>query len=324
MSFTYTVCETRETGVSVTGKVSNFGVRTVNHRAEKSYRVVTSATHPGHVTDIEVACIAELPVVNRTTWYSATSGVGMPFAVCRAKEVTRSQENAFVFDVKCTFETGDIEAEQCSAAPPSSLTDITPLVTATIGSYERVLYADKDGKQCWQLPTGTPFQQPITETVPTLTLSITQFEASITYDQMMERSFKTNNAPYRTKDAGLWMIGAVKAVEQDVQLAAGNTAAVKVTYPLILSERYFTKPGLTIDENNRTVYGHDKVQPLVDTMHFDDDDNLVPTERNGQIRSGYIDENGKIRPTPNDNDKRPDYLRFRSQDSVNFNNFLQA
>jgi len=324
MSFTYTICETRESSVSVTGKVSNLGVRTVNHKADRTYRVLASAASPAHVTDIEIACIAELPVVNKTTWYSATAGVGMPFAVCRSKEVARSRDNAYLFDVKCSFETGDIEAEQCAAAPPAALNSITPIVTATVNSYERVLYADKDGKQCWQLPTDTPFQQPITETIPTLTLNITQFESAITYEQMMERSFKTNKNQYRSKDAGLWMIGAVKATEQTVQLAGGPTNAVKVTYPIMLSERYFYPPGLQPTETNRVIYGHDKVQPLVDTMRIDVDGNLVPIERNGSVRSGYIDVNGQLRDTPNELDKRPDYLRFRSQDEIDFSLFLQA
>jgi hypothetical protein len=72
------------------------------------------------------------------------------------------------------------------------------------------------------------------------------------------------------------------------------------------------------------IYGHDKVQPLVDTMRIDVDGNLVPIERNGSVRSGYIDVNGQLRDTPNELDKRPDYLRFRSQDEIDFSLFLQA
>lgn len=325
MAFTYTVCETRDSGISIRGRIDQQGQRWVNHSADRNYRVVTSAATPAHVTDIEVACITELPVVNTTAWYSSTAGVAMPFAVCRSKEVTRSPENAFIFDVSCTFETGEIQAEQCAATPPSALSDITPLVTATVGSYERVLYADKEGNQCWRLPgTETPFASPITETIPTLTLTVEQFEAAVTYDQLLERSFKVNEFTYRNKGPGLWMIGAVKAVEQEVQLASGSTTAVKVTYPIMLSERFYHPPGVAPNDTNKVIYGHEKVQPLVDTMHVNAEGKVVPTEKNGQVISGYINTDGTIRSSDGDNQNRPNYMRFKSQGKVNFNTFLLA
>ena len=328
MSFTYTYCENRQSKFSVSGSTTPSGISTVSHTATRTFTVFTSALTPAHVSDVDVGCIAELPVVNRSTWYSPVTGTSMPFAICRSKSVTRRTDNAFVFDVVCEYSTGSVESEQCAAAPPVNLTDITPTVTATIGSYDRTIYTDKTAagaKQCWSYEgTDTPFANPVMEKIPTLQLVIEQFEASITYEQMMERSFKVNDATYRSKDAGLWMIGTVQAVEQTVQLQAGETTAVKVTYPLMLSERYFYPPGVdSTVPANKVIYGHDTVVPLVDTVYLDAG-KVVPNEKGGSVVAGYINTDGTQRTPANNNEKRPDYLQFKTLDSIDFSSFLQA
>ena len=324
MSFSVvSVRETFDSGFSISGSVSN-GRTKVSSSASKQFIVVTSAANPSLISEVEVACLSSLPVVNRSTWVSADGTAYMPFAVCRSKSVQRRPDNGLVFDVTCTYETGDTESEQCAAAPPVSLTDITPTVTANIGSYERTLYSDKSNPsvQCWQYEgTKTPFAQPVLETIPTLQLVIEQFEASITFDQMLERSFKVNSSTYRSKAAGLWRIGAVKAVEQDVQLAGGPTTAVKVTYPIALSERFFYPPG---DDVNKTVYGHDQVIPLVDSWKVDAG-NIVPNkDAQGRVRAGYINTDGTERVPGAANEKRPDYLQFKVSEEIDFGTFLQV
>lgn len=328
----FTVKELRSTSMSISGSEDEkTGKQSVSQSITTTYRVIaTGYASPDMVTDAQVACAAGLPSVNVTTWYSSIAGVGLPQAVCRSKSVTRLSENAFVFDVDCEFSTPELEGEDCVGAPPLSLTDITPSVQSQIGSYERVLYADKDGEACWRLPgTLTPFSAPVTETIPTLSLKITQYESSLSFDDQLARSFKTNSDTYRSKAAGLWLIGAVSATETEVQLQSGPVTAVKVTYPITLSERFYYPPGLAATPSNAVVYGWDKVQPLVDTMRMTAPPvaKLVPMRDagSGNVRSGYIDSNGEERVAAAGSlDDRPDYLRFRAQDQIAFASFLQA
>jgi len=335
--------ETLETSFSIRGTKSAGGKDMVNHSATKGYRAVVkrgpNETVPFDlVTEAHIACDARLPVVNRSTWFSARTGRSMPYAVCRSKDVNRDSNNGHIFYITCNFETGPIETEQCTATPPSSADDLSPEVSIEVGSYERVLFQDKDGKQCWRLPgTNSPFQNPIVETIPTLSLTITQFEPFVTYEQILERSFKVNSATYRTKDPGMWMIGAVKVTEQDVTLANNSVATfAKVTYPIVLSERYFYEPGVAASLANRTYYGHKQVQPLVDSfeVHPVDEDIIPLTDPNsGNITTGYIyrgDEGGGVLAgeqrfvVAGSNDDRPDYMQFRTQDEIDFTTFLKA
>ena len=324
--------ETLETSFSIKGSTNSNGKDLVNHTATKGYRAVVKkgfsfeTVQFSQVTEAHIACDPRLPVVNRSTWYSQRTGLSMPFAVCRSKDVTRDSKNGNVFYITCNFETGPIETEQCTATPPSSPEDLSPEVSIEIGSYDRILYSDKDGEQCWKLPTGSPFQTPVVETIPTIRLTITQFEPFVTYEEILERSFKTNSSTYRSKDAGLWLIGAVKATEQDVTLANNSVATwAKVTYPIMLSERYFYPPGVAATEANRTVYGHDHVQPLIDTYKLDvAGGKPEPIVKDGNVTTGYINTDGTQREPAAANEERPDYLRFRTQDSIDFGSFLQA
>lgn len=326
--------ETLETSFSIKGSKSEGGKDLVNHTATKNYRVVAKKSFSfenltfGDVTEAHVACDPRLPVVNRSTWFSARTGLSMPFAVCRSKDVSRESGNGLIFNVSCNFETGPIETEQCQATPPSNGDELLPQVSIEVGSYDRVLYADKVGVQCWKLPTGSPFQSPVTETIPTLRLTITQFETYVSFEDILDRSFKCNSATYRSKDAGLWLIGAVKATEQDVTLADGSIATLaKVTYPIQLSERFYYPPGVAATEANKTIYGHDHVQPLVDTYKLEqagDNDAVPMTGDKGNVRTGYINTNGTERVPANPDDERPDYMRFRTQDRIDFSTFLKA
>ncbi len=336
--------ETLETSFSIRGTKSSGGKDMVNHSATKGYRAVVKKGTFGinsfdEVTEAQIACDTRLPVVNRTTWYSNRTGVSMPYAVCNSKNVKRDSSHGNIFYITCNFETGPIETEQCTATPPSSADDIQPEVSIEIGSYERVMFQDKDGKQCWRLAgTNSPFQNPVSELIPTFSLTITQFEPFVTYEQILERSFKVNSGTYRTKDAGMWMIGAVKATEQDVTLADNSVATLaKVTYPIILSERYYYEPGVTAVEANRTYYGHKKTHPLVDSFEVHPVSNeiipLTDPNRPGNVTTGYIyrgDEGGGVVAgeqrfvVAGSDDDRPDYMEFRSQDEIDFTTFLKA
>ena len=330
MAFLYDICIVDDTGFSVTGN-SNNGITTVDHKAKQTFNVIVdeaSVSSAREVSVVQIGCLAEVPEVNVTSYYDSVSGVGMPFAVCRNVTVTRNRQNRYLFNVTADYSTGPVEERQCVAAPPTNLTDITPQVSSVIGSYQRVLYTDKNGNQCWRMPfTGTPFDVPVAETIPTLQLNIVQFESAITFDQQMERSFKLNDATYRSKAAGLWMIGAVQAENATVQLAAGPTTCAKVTYPIILSERFYYPPGVAATPANAIVYGHDHIQPLVDTMKIDGAGKVVPIEKDGTAVMGYInasDGTQRIPAVAGGNEDRPDYLRFRDTDVIDFSSFLQV
>jgi hypothetical protein len=326
------VKEKRSTGISISGSEDeSTGKQTVKQSVTTTYWVTaTGYSDPRYITDAEVACAAGLPVVNSTTWYSSISGVGLPSAVCRSKSVKRLSDNGFVFEVECEFETPSLEGEDCAGVPPATVDDLLPSVQSQISSYERVLYSDKNGEQCWKLPgTKTPFSSPITETIPIFSLTITQYEASISFEDQIARSYKTNSDTYRAKGPGLWMIGAVSATNQTVQLAGGPTTVAKVTYPVTLSERFYYPPGVSPTPANAVTYGWDKIQPLVDTMRMTAPPvaKLVPMTdaESGNVRAGYIDLNGEERVvTEGSDDDRPDYLRFETQGSIAFASFLQA
>ena len=347
MALSFEVKLLRETSTSIsTSEDESSGRRTFSTTISEKYLVIAhGVSQPDDVSDIQAACATDsvtslaVPTPNFTTWYSATAGVTIPQAVCRSVSATRRSENGFVFDVEVEYQTPELTGPPCAINPPAAVTGITPSVTSAIGRYDRVMYADKNGEQCWKLPgTETPFSAPITETIPTFNLKIVQYEASMTFEQQIERSFKLNSSTYRTKDAGLWMIGEVAAVEESVQLASGRTTVVKVTYPISLSERFYYPPGVTATDANKVVYGWDKVQPLVDTMKISTESNagpvpprLVPMqdEDGGAVRTGYIEAGpapaaGTERPVSTADDDRPDYLRFRTQDTIDFSTFLQA
>lgn len=317
-----------ESGFDITGTTKN-GKSMINHSVTQKYQVRYVATlgeTPDQITDVDAACATGLPEVNKTCWFSPASGLTIPYAVCRSKSVSRLENKRFWFDVECTFETGEVETQQCVSAPPTVPTDITPQVTSEVSGYDRVMYADKDGTQCWKLPTDTPYAAPVVETIPTLSLTIVQFEASITFEQMMQRSFKTNSATYRGKPAGYWKIGAVNAIDQDVTIDVnGNQATwAKVTYPITLSERFYYPPGVAATDANKVIYSWDHVQPLVDTMKVEGGNPVPLTHANGNVKSGYINTDGTERVPATADDERPDYIRHKTTEQIDFSTFLQA
>jgi hypothetical protein len=244
-----------------------------------------------------------------------------------------------VFNIVCNFDTGPLETEQCLQEAPKKPSDIPPQVSFEVGSYERVIFQDKEGKPCWRLPgTNTPFQNPITETIPTMTLILTQFEEKLEFQDLLDRSFKVNEAEYREKPAGSWMIGAVRITDQDVTLSDGSIATwSKVTYPILLSERYYYEPCEDVtDPENKIFIGHKQSQPLVDSFKVKDatSGKVVPMidTNSGNVTTGYIykEDNppsyvkGMERTAaPGGDCDRPDYLLFKTQDSIDFDSFLR-
>jgi len=362
----YTVCETSESSSSV----SREGDDAVNQSAVTSYQIVVKPHRNGDpntpVTPSEVPTelvrnIPELPFVNSNTYYYG--GISNPYLICSGKSVTRDEDNRLKFNCTVSWSSQKPDTSEKGGdggSPPANLTDITPTVSAKITPQQVPMWVDKDGNQCWRLPgTGTPFQQPVVETIPVLTLTITQYEASIDYQTMMDRSYKLNSDAYRSKPANSWMTGPVNATEVKVQLAGGEQTVAKVTYTLLLSEATFTP--VIDDEPLGSVagtpffYGHLQTKPLVDDhamLPFDTTTRLGPiykwaadgSSTTDDMTTGYIyagtagrtagnqrvpiGENTPYLPPREypDEDRgadRPSYLFFRSQDQIPFT-FLQA
>jgi hypothetical protein len=350
--FTYTSCQLRDGKSAATRQNAD----SLKMTAGVSYQVIVDKARVGGGADItpadisteHIRSLSQLPAVNITTY--EYSGLINPYLVCTSKYVTRDKTNGLKFIVDCGFESPDpIKSEQPPQAPPASLTDITPSVASEITNQLRPIWSDKDDKQCWRLPTGTPFTNPIVETVPVLTIIVTQYEASIDFSTMLARSYKLNSATYRNQVKDSWMIGAVKASEVKVKLASGEVTAAKVTYPIAFAANEFKAvfanepPGQTpaIAYGSTFKYGHLQARPLVDDHYTLYNPNYDPTDptsveytlepivdpKTKEPTTGYIKQDSGTLRTPvraDLGDDRPSYMFFRSQDRIDFSTFLQA
>ena len=205
---TYTVCETSESSSTATRSDDE----KVTQTASVSYIVIVEEDQdsdpiivPSNVSTDLIRTCPELPLVNGSTYnYGGTKN---PYLICSGKTVTRDPDNRLKFDVTCEFSTqapSDSEQGDEDSQEPATLDDIEPTVSVTVGFIEKPIYVDKDGNQCFRLPSETPYPSPVMEKVPTLTLVITQYEPSITFEQMLQRSYKLNDADYRGRGAGSW------------------------------------------------------------------------------------------------------------------------
>ena len=354
---TYTVCETSESSSTATRSDDE----KVTQTASVSYIVIVEAegdpadTDPilPHTvsTDLIRTC-PELPLVNGSTYnYGGTKN---PYLICSGKTVTRDPDNRLKFDVTCEFSTqapSDSEQGDEDSQDPVDLDDIEPTVSVTIGYIEKPIYTDMDGEQCFMLPSKTPYPSPVMQKVPTLTLVITQYEPSITFATMLERSYKLNSDNYRTAGPHMWMTQAVKASTVEVELAGGPQTAAKVTYTLVYSDASFIttvtgEPNAADGEpaiaaGTEYFYGHSTTKPLVDTHYYGYIDSegeygRVPITDpiTDEPTTGYIySKTGKYgqqrHPDTNnagvagEGEDRPSYVVHRTQEAISFN-FLQV
>lgn len=347
--FTHTACQLRDGKSGAT----RHNADSLKMTASVSYQVIVDKARVGGGADItpadistdHIRSLSDLPAVNVTTY--EYSGLINPYLICISKNVTRDTTNGLKFIVDCGFESPDpIKSERAPQSPPAALTDITPSVASQITSQLRPMWSDKDDKQCWRLPfTGTPFTNPIVETVPVLTIIVTQYETSIDFSTMLARSYKLNSTTYRNQVKDSWMIGAVKASEVKVKLAGGEVTAAKVTYPITFAANEFKAvtadepPGQTpaITAGDVFEYGHLQARPLVDDHYiFDTGSGSGDTRfqlkpiihpKTKEPTTGYIYEATGLRREPSAvgaADDRPSYMFFRSQDRIDFSTFLQA
>lgn len=367
----YTVCETSIGSSGATRQGSDKVMQT----AITSYRVDVEPLELDGITEVAasdvptelIRSLPEIPSVNGSVYYYG--GIINPYLICSGKQVERDSNRRMSFNVTVNWSSPDPSdsekgGKDGESEPPANLSDILPTVSQQITAKQIPMWVDKNGKQCWRMPgTGTPFSTPVVETIPILSIIVTQYESSITYQQMMDRSFKLNSDTYRGKGAGSWMTGAVNATEVKVQLATGEATVAKVTYTMTLSEAVFetivANEPLGTAVGTEYFYGHDQTKPLVDDHHigvFVDDGaskRVTPTlkyDAAGEAVSddrttGYVYEGayndtvssangegdlrtpvGTNEPTYGaapDGPDKPSYMYFQSQDMIPFT-FLQA
>jgi hypothetical protein len=331
MARTYDICELKAGSYSSSGSIGSGGRRKVTTTVTQVFQVMvgddSTSIVPADVTEVEIACLAALPQVGWSVYYSASTGLTLYNAVCSSKSVTRDRKKGLRFEVHVQFKTNPLDAEVCAGSPVDELSDIAPQVTAAVDSSERVLYSDANGAQCWKLPVvDIPFDSPVTTMDPRLNLTITQYESFISDDQMQGRSFVVNSDTYRGLPAGRWRCRVASATEQQVQLSGGSVTAVQVTYVVERSDAFYVDP----NSGNPVITGWKATQPLVSPKIISPDSPAGPVPprlvRKSDLTSGeeqlaYINPaDGTERQTGQD---RPDYLVFDNYAAIPFNSFLQ-
>lgn len=278
-----------------------------------SYKVLVGgdATKGEDVDPYSVATASGLPVVNKSIY--SFDGKVIPFVICRNKTATQVEGNGLLWNVSCRYRavlpTNSSEGNNVPIDPPQSLTDITPQETPELGETEKVLYVDKsETPKKIQLPSGNWWAEPAIERIPVLRLKITQYEESVTYEQLLERKLKVNETTYRGQPRYDWLIENIEPVEVDVTLASGTVTAALVTYTLALSPH---------------LYGWKDDRALFDTVYLDGAtwkpflDGDPPT-----LRPATIDVTGALKS--NGTATTPDYVQYETYDTIDFSTFLQV
>jgi len=287
------------------------------------------ATHSAY----DVLNATGIPIVGKTTYSTGTKI--LPYVVCRDKTAQQNPKKLSRWTVKAKFSTpparsggsgagGATEAENAPIALPASITDIEPVQSVSLGEQERVLYyerfVEQNKKNCALTPTGNWWSNPVMEKRPTFRLKHTQYEASITYEQMLERKFRINSFPWNTQDPKMWLIQEVEAQEVSVELASGYIDAAMVTYTLDLH------PDNTLPDDDVNRYGWMEVRALFDTQYLEpENDNLTKVKAfqsdvPGKPNAGYINHQGFKRDSQ---EGEPDYIAYNIYEPINFDDFLR-
>lgn len=306
MPATYTVSQGRNQRMSFTGSQDSISVTW-----HQDYFVDVSGVTASDVDAYDVLTATGVPVVNRSV-YTIGSKI-IPYVICRDKTATQNPDRLSRWTVKTkwssTVRSNTEETDNAPIDPPDAVTDITPLVVSELGETEKVLWMDKSTTpvDAARTPAGNFWSEPVMERIPTLRLKITQYEASITYEQMLDRKFKVNDATYRSQAAQKWLIEDVEATEVDVELSGGSTTAALVTYTLALSPHE---------------YGWKVERALFDTQYLDTGEvKLFQNEQPGTSSIGYITSAGAKRVSQTG---EPDYIEYERFDDTTFSSFLQV
>jgi hypothetical protein len=291
------------------------------------------ATHSAY----DVLNATGIPVVGKTTYSTGTKI--LPYVVCRDKTCQQNPKKLSRWTVKAKFSTpparsggsgagGSTEAENAPIDIPATIEEIDPVQSVSLGEKEEVLYFERfvnQPKNCALTPTGNWWSNPVVVSRPTFKLKYTQYESSITYEQMLERKFTVNSIGWNSKPKLMWLIEEVEAQDVSVQLLAGDADAAMVTYTIALH------PDSELADGDPQKYGWQEVRALFDTQYFEeeggDQDNAgqvklkaFQSDIPGKPNAGYIDIDGFKRESQ---EGEPDYIAYNIYEPIDFNTFLR-
>ena len=277
-------------------------------------------TEPEYMNEHYIGCLTALPTVMGSVYYDSNTGLLNPYAICMNKTVRRNIQNPYLFEVEASFKTKALETENCTvlASDITNNTDISPEVTVQVGNHQKVLYQDLfTGDQSFMYQgIKERFESPVTTDIPNLTLNISQYEFSVSYAQILARSYVTNSSTYSGYGPGMWLCKVDNVSNVVVQTSSGPQTWARVTYSVSLSQDGYYDPS-----GSYQVSGWKQQVPLIASKFLPDaaQDDTEQFMAGGIPQLGMINQDG----TKATNQEKPDYLTFNRYRSAAFS-FLQV
>ena len=257
-----------------------------------------------NITAVEAASNVNLPRVGRQVYYE--NGFVIPFLICTGKQARRATENKRFWNVTLNWSG---RGQPVAVAPPTSVTDITPVVEYIADETSMVVYADNNDKKCLT-PTGNFFDEEFRKYYGVKRVRITQHEASLTHDAMAARKRKCNSTTYRGEGAWYWQIMDVQAKDVTIQLAAGPTAAVLVEYDIL---------------GNTSLNNWRDSRALIDSHYLTSANDLTTKKPHySEELKSYTSVMLNLDGTIKSDQTTPLYDLWEIQDTLDFNTFLRA
>lgn len=340
MSFTFDVCKTGDDGYQVSGTTGKGSSRNATQTFTQTYLVKVMdasgsliSSNYSSVAAAQVGLASGLPIVQRTVYRDDDAGVFHPYALCMSKDVKRRREQPALFDVTCTFKTTSMETEFAGTDQVQEPTDISPEVIVSTGSSEKVLYGDYFGDQCFMWKhTREWFNRPVTRDFPLLTLTVTQYEKYISYQDILDRSYVTNLGNFKGYDTDHWRMIVKNVSEVVIPTSSGDQEWAKVTYEITKGANGYYKWRYAMGDNTYVEEGWKDIGwnvevPAIASKYLDAVGGKVHRFADEDTSERYL---GKI--FPNTNVKMSDeeqesnlmlYKEFTPYDSIDFSEFLQ-
>ena len=329
MAFNFSVCKVGDDSYRVSGSTGQGNSRSTTTNFTQAYIVKTldadGTRYSGNPSDINAAIVGKadgLPLVQKSVYYDADSGVVHPYAVCISKDVKRRRDAPTVFDVTCTFQAKtETESDSEHETVPNDPTDLSPEVTVSVDGKERVLYQDLEtGNQSWLFEgIDQQYPAPVTTQLPLLTLTISQYETYVSYAQILDRSYKVNSTAWQGFNAGFWRIVVKNVSEVNIETVSGPQTWAKVTYEAKLStDGYYETDGTTWTQT-----GWKAQIPLIASKYLAGVPFIAGTilkfvGANSEPKMGFINDDGTEYTGT-----RPKFLTHTRYKEIDFNTFMR-